>query len=61
MVNDNDEAQTMIENGYAMMSAGFYRLRKTGSIQDEYDSMGTVIDLLSQDRQHIRNTYEINN
>ena len=55
-----DEADTLIEEGYAKMATGFYRLRKAGLIQDEYDQMGVVIDMLSQDRQHIRKTYKVN-
>ena len=62
MHNDDiaDEADTIIEEGYAKMMTGFYRLRKAGLIQDEYDQMGVVIDMLSQDRQHIRKTYKVN-
>ncbi len=54
------EADTLIEEGYAKMMTGFYRLRKAGLIQDEYDQMGVVIDMLSQDRRHIRKTYKVN-
>jgi hypothetical protein len=54
------EADTLIEEGYAKMMTGFYRLRKAGLIQDEYDQMGVVIDMLMQDRQHIRKTYRMN-
>ena len=55
-----DEAYTLIEEGYAKMMTGFYRLRKASLTQDEYDQMGVVIDMLSQDRQHIRKTYKVN-
>ncbi len=62
MHNDDiaDDADTLIEEGYAKMMTGFYRLRKAGLIQDEYDQMGVIIDMLSQDRQHIRKTYKVN-
>ncbi len=61
MHNDDisTEADTLIEEGYAKMMTGFYRLRKAGLIQDEYDQMGVIIDMLSQDRQHIRKTYKV--
>jgi hypothetical protein len=32
----------------------FYRLRKAGRYQDEYDVMGTLIKMLTQDRAHLR-------
>jgi hypothetical protein len=62
MHNDDiaDEAEALIEEGYAKMMIGFYRLRKAGLIQDEYDQMGVIINMLSQDRQHIRKTFEVN-
>lgn len=62
MHNDDiaDEAEALIEEGYAKMMTGFYRLRKAGLIQDEYDQMGVIINMLSQDRQHIRKTFEVN-
>ena len=55
-----DDADTLIEEGYVKMMTGFYRLRKAGLIQDEYDQLGVIIDMLSQDRQHIRKTYKVN-
>lgn len=42
------------------MMTGFYRLRKAGLIQDEYDQMGVIISMLSEDRQHIRENYKVN-
>lgn len=56
----DNEADALIEEGYAKMMTGFYRLRKAGLIQDEYDQMGVVIHMLMEDRQHIRETYKIN-
>ena len=62
MHNDDiaDEADALIEEGYAKMMVGFYRLRKAGLIQDEYDQMGVIINMLLEDRQHIRKTYKVN-
>lgn len=56
----DNEADALIEEGYAKMMTGFYRLRKAGLIQDEYDQMGVIIGMLSEDRQHIRKTYKVN-
>lgn len=55
----DNEADTLIEEGYAKMMTGFYRLRKAGLIKDEYDQMGVIIDMLMEDRQHIRKTYKV--
>lgn len=54
-----DEIEGIIEEGYAKMMLGFYKLRTSGQHQREYDSMGHVIDLLMQDRQYIRKTYKV--
>lgn len=56
----DNEADALIEEGYAKMMTGFYRLRKAGLIQDEYDQMGVIISMLSEDRHHIRETYKVN-
>lgn len=56
----DNEADALIEEGYAKMMTGFYRLRKAGLIQDEYDQMGVIINMLMEDRQHIRKTYKVN-
>lgn len=55
----DNEADALIEEGYAKMMTGFYRLRKAGLIQDEYDQMGVIINMLMEDRQHIRKTYKV--
>lgn len=54
-----DEIEGIIENGYAEMMRGFFRLRQSGQYQREYDTMGHVINLLMEDRQHLRKTYKI--
>lgn len=54
-----DEIEGIIEEGYAKMMWGFYQLRKTEQYQREYDSMGHVINLLMEDRQHLRTKYKL--
>ena len=56
----DNEADALIEEGYAKMMTGFYRLRKAGLIQDEYDQMGVIISMLSEDRQELREIYKVN-
>ena len=54
-----DEIETVIETGIENLYKGFYRLRKSEQYQREYDTMGTIIDMLMKDRQHIRETYKV--
>lgn len=54
-----DEIEGFIEDGYATMMRGFYRLRKSGQYQREYDTMGKIIKLLMEDRQHLREKYKV--
>lgn len=37
----------------------FYKLRQDKKYQEEYDIMGTLISMLTKDRQHIRSKYEV--
>lgn len=36
-----------------------FRLRKSGNVQLEYDIMGTILDMLMEDREHIRKNFKI--
>lgn len=49
-----DEATAIIESAVGELYRGFYRLRQAGQIQDEYDHMGTLMNMLMKDREHIR-------
>ena len=55
-----DEIEGIIEDGYAKMMLGFYKLRTSGQHQREYDTIGHIINLLMEDRQYIRKTYKVN-
>ncbi len=39
----------------------FFRMREAGLYQDEYDAMGTLLNMLTEDRQHLRVKYEVKN
>jgi len=60
MLPDDDIIESMIECGVGEIYRGFYRLRKAGEYQREYDTMGAIIDILMKDRQHLRKTYKVN-
>jgi len=55
-----DEIEGMIEQGYSKMMLGFHRLRTTQQYQREYDTMGDIISLIMEDREHLRKTYNVN-
>lgn len=54
-----DEIEAVIEKAIADLYVGFFRLRKAGLYQREYDTVGTIIDMLTRDRQHLRNVYGV--
>lgn len=55
-----DEIDSIIENAVGELYKGFYRLRKSEQFQREYDEMGIIINMLMQDRDHLRKTYKVN-
>jgi len=50
MSQDDDPVEVAIGKLYQE----FYKLRLAGKYQEEYDAMGTLINMLSVDRQHMR-------
>lgn len=60
MREPEDDIEEIIENGVGELFRGFYRLRKSEQYQREYDTMGTIINMLMQDRDHLRKTYKVN-
>lgn len=55
-----EEIEAIVEDAIAELYRGFFRLRKAGAYQAEYDNMGALLMMLQQDRQHIRKTYKVN-
>lgn len=55
-----DEIEEIIENAVGELYRGFYRLRKSEQHQREYDTMGSIINMLMEDRDHLRKTYGVN-
>jgi hypothetical protein len=55
----SDETQTIIEDGIEAIYRGFYRLRKSEQYQREYDMMTTLINMLMEDREYLRNKYKV--
>lgn len=56
----SDDIDEMIEVAVGELWKNFHRLRKAERYQDEYDIMGTVLNMLSSDRQFLRQKYKVN-
>ena len=54
-----ESAEALIEDGVANVYIGLFRLRNAGLYQEEYDSMGALLNMLQQDRQHMREKYKV--
>jgi hypothetical protein len=46
-----------VEECVAQLHVALYRLRVAGEIQEEYDTMGALISILSSDRDHMRRKF----
>lgn len=47
----------IIDNAVGELYRGFYRMRQQKQYKEEYDAMGALLNMLMQDREHIRKTY----
>lgn len=56
----HDDIEDIIENAVGELYRGFYRLRGSKQYQREYDTIGSIINMLMEDRQHIRKNYKVN-
>ncbi len=52
-----DDPNQIIENAIGELYRGFYHLRQQKQYQEEYDSMGVLMNMLLKDRVYIRKTY----
>lgn len=49
----------IIEDAIGELYRGYFKLREAKQYQVEYDSMGTLINMLTKDRQSMREKYKI--
>lgn len=54
-----DEIEEIIENAVGELYRGFFRLRDSKQYQREYDTMGTIINMLMMDRDRLRKTHKV--
>jgi hypothetical protein len=46
-----------VEEAVGELCTALVRLRQEGKLQEEYDAMGAIISMLSEDRQHMRSKF----
>lgn len=57
MSDDIKRAYQKIEEGYATLATGLFILRNHGMNQEAYNELGVVLNLLTEDRQYLREKY----
>lgn len=60
MTTEAEKLELQVEEAVGQLYAALYKLRQAKLYQEEYDIMGTVIRMLIQDREHLRNKYAVN-
>jgi len=56
----NQDPDKIIENAIGELYRGFFKLREACKFQEEYDAMGTLLSMLTKDRQHLREKHKVN-
>ncbi len=54
-----EELNEQMEHAVGELYKVFFRMREAGHYQDEYESMGTLLNMLTEDRQHLRVKYGV--
>ena len=58
-MKDVQAAELRVEQAVARLFVAFFKLRQLEAYQSEYDSKGAVMNMLMDDRTHLRKTYKI--
>jgi hypothetical protein len=53
----SEDPKDIVENAIGELYRGFYRLRQSQQYQEEYDSMGALMNMLMKDREYMRQKY----
>ena len=54
-----NKAESIIENAIGELYRGYFKLREAEQYQEEYDSMGTLMNMLMKDRENLRIKYKV--
>lgn len=58
-MKDKQALELKVEEAVGQLYAAFYNMRKAGMYQEEYDAMGSIITMLMQDRQVLREKHGV--
>lgn len=58
--DSEDKPIDRVEIAIGDLYSALFNLRKEGNVQEEYDSMSTLANMLLSDMNHIRKNYKIN-
>lgn len=56
----NDEIENIIEKGVGELYRGLFQLRQSQQYQREYHTLGTIISMLTADRNYLIEVYNVN-
>lgn len=59
ITDDSYDIEKIIENGIGEIYRGLFHLRNSKQYQREYETLGVIINMMTKDREHLRNTYEV--
>ena len=59
MKYDKEQTTKFIEDGVGNFFRGIFRLTEDGLHQEAYDSLGTLLTMIQEERQHLRRTQNI--
>jgi len=53
----SEDPKDIVENAIGELYRGFYLLRQSQQYQEEYDSMGALMNMLMKDREYMRQKF----
>lgn len=59
MPHPKEEEAGPVDECVAALYVEFFKLRRAGRYQEEYDEMGTLMSMLQTDRDHLRKKYGV--
>ena len=60
MINTSElSTGELFEQGFMLIQVGKFRLMQDGKNQEAYDELGIVLNLLMEDRQHLREVHKV--
>lgn len=55
----NENLEKQMEEAVANLYVVFFKMRQAKEYQQEYDAMGSIVNMLTQDRNFLRSKYNV--